>query len=268
MRSSVVVAAAICVAVALLFWRADNDGRAAPRGRLILNQGFGGSHLDRSVWGTCYWWRRSGCTIASNNELEAYFPGQVRSRRGVLSLIADRRDSPGQGGRVFPYASGMISSGPRAGSRRPKFAFRYGRAEIRARVPTGKGLWSAFWLLPASRVSKPEIDVFEIYGDQPSVANLHLHFRDHNGREHAPGKEVADSRLRAGWHTFSVDWRPGSLVWRIDGVRRWRVRGRAVPRTKMYLIANLAIAGESSGPPDAATRFPSSFKIDYIRVWR
>ena len=234
-------------------------------GRLAFHEEFSGRRLDRRRWNRCHWWARRGCTIASNNELEWYLPRQVRVRGGRVRLVAEQRSVRGSDGETYPYRSGMISSGPPFDSSRPRFSFRYGRAEIRARIPVGRGLWSAFWLLPVTRESKPEIDVMEVLGHRPRTVEMHLHYRD--------GEEVRQRghewrHLSPGWHTFGIDWRPGRLAWLVDGKVRWRVRGEAVPSERMYLVANLAVGGDWPGPPDSATRFPSSFDIDWVKVRR
>lgn len=254
------------VAVVVVVPRADVAVSPAPSTtRALLSEEFSGASLDRSRWNTCHWWARDGCTIASNDELEWYLPEQVRVGDGRLRLVAERRDVRGSDGREYPYASGMISSGPPDDSSPPRFAFQYGRAEIRARVPSGRGLWPAFWLLPADRKSKPEIDVVEILGHEPDTVLMHLHpgpFRKSRG-ERWRGEGIAE-----GWHTFAIDWRPRRLTWLVDGVARWRVRGRAVPREPMYLVLNLAVGGDYPGAPDDSTPFPSEFVVDYVRVWR
>src|SRR5688572_7470079 len=89
-----------------------DPGPAAAVSNGTLREEFRGQHLDRRVWNTCHWWADRGCTIASNEELEWYLPGQVRLRDGRLRLVAERRPARGADGRVFPYRSGMISSGP------------------------------------------------------------------------------------------------------------------------------------------------------------
>ncbi len=236
--------------------------------RLVLREDFGGTRLDARRWRRCHWWARGGCTIASNGELEWYVPGQVRVHGGALRLVAQRGPVRGSDGRVYPYRSGMISSGPGPGSSAPRFAFRYGRAQIRARVPRGRGLWSAFWLLPANRRSKPEIDVMEIRGGHPDTVEFHVHWRGSGGATRQRGRSWRQAGLRRGWHTFAIDWRPGRLTWLVDGRVRWMVRGRAVPRTRMYLVADLAVGGEWAGSPDDSTRFPSALVIDSVRVWR
>jgi beta-glucanase (GH16 family) len=236
--------------------------------RLLFHDEFHGHRLAGSRWVTCYWWATRGCTLAGNHELESYLPSQVRVRDGTARLVAERRAVRGSDGRRYRFASGMISSGPRPGSHKPKFAFRYGRAEIRMRVPQGRGLWSAFWLLPATRRSKPEIDVMEIVGQRPSVVEMHLHSRGRDGRERVQGLKWRQPSLVRGWHRFGIDWRSGRLDWLVDGVVRWRLRGDTVPRRRMYLVANLAVGGDLPGPPGASTHFPSGLRIDWVRVWR
>ena len=249
----------------------DNDvatGDVAGAGgqRVLFEDGFDGRHIDQSTWNTCFWWADKGCTIATNNELQWYLARQVRAGDGVLRLVATRRPAGGSDRPAHPFVSGMISSGPPHHSRIPKFAFRYGTAEVRASIPHGKGLWPAFWLLPASRRSKPEIDVMEVRGQAADTVGMNFHYRTAGGRVIDRGRSWTDPALASGWHTFAVDWRPGKLVWLIDGVPRWHLSGPAVPDERMYLVANLAVGGDWPGPPDSSTRFPTDFKLDYVKV--
>jgi beta-glucanase (GH16 family) len=269
MRKAALLVGPLALAAAGLALAAGGDHRASSaRPRLILREEFAGRRLNRHRWNTCHWWATRGCTIASNHELEWYLPGQLRVRHGIARLVAERRTVHGSDGRVHPFASGMISSGPRPDSHKPKFAFRYGRAEIRMRVPHGRGLWAAFWLLPANRRSKPEIDVMEIVGQRPTVVEMHLHYRGRGGGERERGAKLRQRSLGRGWHRFGIDWRPRRLAWLVDGVVRWRLSGDAVPRRPMYLVANLAVGGDLPGAPGASTRFPSALRIDWVRVWR
>jgi beta-glucanase (GH16 family) len=134
-------------------------------------------------------------------------------------------------------------------------------------VPAGRGLWPAFWLLPANQRSLPEIDVMEILGDKPATVHMHFHYRGRGGRPVDKGNTWTSPGLAAGWHRFAIDWRPGVLRWLIDGTERFRITGSSVPDVPMYLVANLAVGGDWPGSPDRETPFPSVFKIDYIRVW-
>lgn len=237
---------------------------AASRGgtKTLFADEFRGRNLDLGKWRRCHWWATGGCTIATNHELEWYRPGQVRVRDGTLELVAERRETTGADGKRYPFVSGMVSSGP-SNERGPRFAFTYGRAAIRARLPRNAGLWPAFWLLPADRRSEPEIDVVEMQSDEPTTATMHLHYRQ-DGRERSLGDRAHG--VGPGWHTFAIDWRPGRLTWLIDGRDRFRVRGDMVPSEPMYLVANLAVS-RTPAPTDA-TPSPAVMQVDWIRVTR
>ena len=231
-------------------------------GRLALADDFDGTTLG-STWGTCHWWGPTGCTILTNDELEWYRPAQVTVRDGLLRLTAEP-GSVDAHGRHFPYVSGMVSSG-RGGDRpadRARFAFTYGRVEVRFRIPRGTGTWPAIWMLPVTNEERPEIDLLEVRGDAPDLPAMTLHPEAGKRRR----REVRTADLSTGWHTVTLDWAPGRLVWSIDDVERFRVIGAAVPSEPMHLVANLAIGGDA-GPPTASTPFPATFLIDRVRVW-
>lgn len=247
---------------------ADNSVHSEAGLKLVFDDEFPGSRLDRSRWSTCYWWARRGCTIASNHELEWYLPGQVGLSGGAARLVAERRRVHGSDGRTYRFVSGMISSGPTPTRREAKFAFLYGRVEARMRVPAGAGLWSAFWMLPADQSDLPEIDIMETHGQTPSIVRMHLHYAGPGGGERVESPRWTLPSPATGWHRFGIDWRPGRLDWLIDGVSRGHVTGAAVPHVRMYLIANLAVGGDPIGPPNRLTRFPSALAIDWVRVWQ
>lgn len=232
-------------------------------GRLVLTDDFSGTTLGPS-WGTCHWWATpQGCTILTNDELEWYRPSQVTVRDGLLRLTAEP-GSVDAHGRHFPYVSGMVSSG-RGGERpedRPRFAFTYGRVEVRFRIPRGAGTWPAIWMLPVTNGELPEIDLLEVRGQTPDLPAMTLHPTS-GARQR---REVRTADLSTGWHTVTLDWAPGRLVWSIDGVERFRVTGAAVPSEPMHLVANLAVGGDA-GAPNGSTPFPARFLIDRVRVW-
>jgi beta-glucanase (GH16 family) len=164
----------------------------------------------------------------------------------------------------FHYTSGMVTTGPPRWRTRPKFAFTYGYVEARMRLPAGRGLWPALWLLPADQGSRPEIDIVEVLGHDTDRARFHYHPRGGDSLGH----HWAGPDLTAGWHRFAVDWRPGEITWIVDGRARWRVRGPAVSREPMYLVLNLAVGGDWPGAPDGATAFPARMEVDWVRVWQ
>lgn len=249
---------------------------SAPEGQsgtwmLLFADEFDGAALDSSRWVTCYWWDTGGCTNKGNQELEWYQPENVIVGDGMLTLRALDKPIAAPDGETYPYTSGMVTSGRVvADTATPaRFVFQYGYVEMRARVPRGKGLWPAFWLLPANHSSKPEIDVMEILGSDPSTVHMTIHYLDENGGRDNSGESWTGPDFSEGWHTFAVDWRPDAVIWYVDGVERYRYTdAQHISHTPMYLLANLAVGGDWPGSPDAGTPFPSDFVVDYIRVWR
>jgi beta-glucanase (GH16 family) len=269
------------LAALLLLAAAGLPGRAAiadhrPHGqdgewRRIFADSFTGTRLDRNKWTTCYWWDEGGCTNLGNRELQWYQPGNVTVVDGHVRLRAQRQRVVGINDTAFPYTSGMITTGP-ARYRAPegaKFDFQYGYAEMRAWVPRGKGLWPAFWLLPSSYNSTPEIDVMEVLGQAPHVLQMHFHYRDKNRSLFSVGNGATVGDLSTGWHIYGVDWQPDRIIWYLDGKEQWRYENKAaIPREPMYLLVNLAVGGEWPGAPNNATQFPADYLIDYVRVWQ
>jgi beta-glucanase (GH16 family) len=228
--------------------------------RLIFTDEFPGTELDRSKWRTCYpWFRTTGCTNHGNPEMEWYLPEQISVKGGVLHLTARHTATEGydaQGHlREFAYRSAMVAT---AGL----FDFTYGRVEFEARAPRGRGLWPTLWLLPTDESSTPEIDVMEAYCED--VWQVFLTYHGING--YTPQQIVLVNDISSGWHSYSLDWRPDSLVWYVDGRRVFSV-DQNVPHEPMYLIANLAVSGTPPHKPDATTPDTAQFEVASVRVW-
>ena len=239
--------------------------------RKVFGDEFDRSSLGRGRWTTCYWWDDDGCTNSGNNERQWYRRGNVSVDDGVLRLTARRQAVRGSDGRIYPFTSGMVTTGRSTDrlSKPPRFGFRYGRVETRMRLPEGQGLWPAMWMLPVSHRSDPEIDVVEVLGHTPRLVRSHFHFTDEDGRERNPGNGLRLPDTTATWHRYTLDWTPEQLVWYVDGRRTWTFkREQYVPDKRMYLIFNLAVGGDWPGPPTAATSFPAAMVVDYVRVWK
>ena len=161
-----------------------------------LAEEFNGSSLDSSSWSTCYHWfnaQYQGCTNAGNNELEWYKSSQVSVGNGHATLTAMNTSTTGvvedsQGNDVvknFPYRSGMISTGGSQWMDTAKRTMLYGYIEARIRVPEGRGLWPAFWMLSADYGWPPEIDIMEILGHDTSTTHMNLHWNDAGNHQQA-----------------------------------------------------------------------------------
>jgi len=240
---------------------------------LLFSDDFEGTTLDESRWNPHYWWHdeEDGCTIVPNNELQWYQPDDVLVSNGILRLRAQKRPIVTCGGETYNYTSGVITSGADdwAHPAGDKFAFTYGYAEARLKMPLGQGLWPAFWFLPCDQEWPPEVDVMEFLGDRPSITHMTYHYLDDSGNYAEQGDWwVSPHDFSAEWHTFGLDWRPDAMIWYVDGVERYRYTDqRRIPSEPMYLVLNLAVGGDWPGPPDASTVFPSYFEVDYVKVW-
>lgn len=227
--------------------------------------------LSAEKWTRCYWWDDDGCTNLGNEELQWYMPDNVIVSDGNLVLRAKEESVPGHEGKTYEYTSGMITSG-RGYDERPepdRFATTYGYFEIRAKAPAGKGLWSAFWLLPSTHQSKPEIDVLEVLGHRPDFLEMHVHYRDEEGTSQSSGSESRVEDMSEDFHVIGVDWQPDAIVWYFDGEEKWRYTVEEnISKEPMYILLNLAVGGVWPGAPEEGTVFPADYLIDYVRVWK
>lgn len=156
----------------------------------------------------------------------------------------------------------------------------YGRIEVRAKLPEGRGVWPAIWMLGTniSQVGWPacgELDIMEFVGHEPDVVHFNVHTRGYN---HAIGKGRG-SRLSlpdaaANWHVYALNWSPERLVFLLDGKTGFTLEndGTGVDSWPFdapeYLILNLAIGGAWGAEKGVdESIFPQQFLIDYVRVY-
>jgi len=194
-----------------------------------------------------------------NGELQYYAPDDVYSHEGSLRLRSQYRYYAG-----LSFTSGHIES--------TNFQ-RYGRIDIRAKMPGTRGLWPALWLLPAARDWPPEIDILELLGHEPNTIHMSNHWGPltdgkspwelgQTATNHFTGPDFTQD-----FHLFSLEWSADSLVWFIDDTLRF-VSKSGIPHEAMYLIMNTAIGGFWPGSPDATTTFPQYHDIDYVRFYQ
>lgn len=234
--------------------------------RVLLDENFDSGRLDTSVWNTCHWWDKEGCTIASNDELEWYRPERVEVADGALRLTAGPKRFEASDGKTYDFTSGMVTTGPTPEDDNAKVAMTYGTVEARFKAPAGKGLWPAIWLLPANQESRPEIDILEMIGQDPGELILHFHPEDRDADSPSKRVRLKGSDLASDWHTVGLRWTPNKLVYLLDGKPVFTVTGKQVPSEPMYLVMNLAVGGAYPGAPDETTSFPATFEIDYVRM--
>jgi beta-glucanase (GH16 family) len=245
--------------------------------QLTFSDEFEGKTLDLSKWKLSDLW--SNQTYPGNDEKQCYVPEGVSQSDGFLLLVARRSVTPPSACKGAAsdrqYTSGMITT---AGCNRYEtwesckhlrsFAQTYGYFEIRAKLPKGRGFWPAFWLLPKDGSWPPEIDVMEALGHMPSTIYNTYHYLDSAGAHQKPGNPYNGHDFTSSFSTFGIDWRPGLLIWYVDGRETFRFSSPDVTSKSMYLLLNLAVGGIWPGDPDQSTTFPSSMSIDYVRVYK
>jgi beta-glucanase (GH16 family) len=228
----------------------------------------------RSNFGYAPLQHRGSRTLGSNGEMQVYsdrgFRGTAAATLGIdpfrivngtLEIIGDKAPE-----HVKPfiynyeYTSGLITT---------QFSFSqvYGVFEMRARLPHGRGLWPTFWLLPKDRSWPPEIDIFEILGQEPTVLHTNAHSKA-TGTHTNAAEVIRVADMSADFHTYTVDWQKDEIRWYFDGVEVARAPTPADMHKPMYILANLAIGGNWVGRPDKSTHFPAILTIDWIRAYR
>lgn len=202
----------------------------------------------------------------ANNELQAYVANACTVHDGCLYIQAQKQDGTykvDKHDKVLHYTSGLLDT-------KHRFAVKYGRFDIAFKVPAGKGLWPAFWLLPETGKWPPEIDWMEILGDKPNILYTTNHFGAHlDGKhpQHGPKVYEAQPDYSQEFHKLTGVWNENEITCYIDG-KKTSVSHDGVPHEKMYMILNLAVGGDWPGAPDAETPFPSNMMVDYVRVYK
>lgn len=160
----------------------------------------------------------------------------------------------------YDYTSGLITT-------EPTFSQKYGYFEMRAKLPEGKGLWPAFWLLPTDKSWPPEIDALEFFGGANSRGEGGV-TRYHWGAIGGQGGWVdVGVDLTKDFHNYGVEWTQSELIYYFDGKEIARAPTPSSANKPMYMLANLAVGGSWVELPTSATKFPAELQIDYIRAY-
>jgi beta-glucanase (GH16 family) len=231
--------------------------------------------FDGPALNTAAWSHQNGDGCPSlcgwgNNELEYYTdrPDNLFFQDGKLVIEAKREDF---GGKSYT-SSKILTSG--------KKTFKFGRIDIRARLPKGKGIWPALWLLPQDNVyggwpRSGEIDLMELVGHEPNKVYGTLHYGPGPGStQTSRGYTLPSGNFSDEFHVFSVEWKQDQIKWYVDNnlystVNRADIGSLNWPfNEQFFLIFNLAVGGNWPGNPDATTYVPQWMIVDYIRVYQ
>ena len=247
--------------------------------RLVWSDEFDAAQLDPEEWfyetgdGSQYGFGQSGKTPGwGNNELQYYLPDSVQLVDGVLQITARRESAEG-----YNFTSGRINT-------QDRFAFKYGRIEASIKLPSGQGLWPAFWMLSQDSpygewAATGEIDVVEAVNLDGTGGN-DIFGTIHFGGEF-PANTSAETRytpsvdVTEDFHTYAFEWDEFEMRWYFDGVlykveNSWFSSAGAYPAPfdqPFYLLFNLAVGGNFPGSPDGSTPLPATLEVDWVRVY-
>ncbi len=299
-QRSVITAALIALLAAAGVWPyLDAGTRDAAPWKLIWGDEFDGKELDRTKWdfdlGNGFFNYDANVWIGGwgNGELQYYTrePDNAFVKDGMLHVRALKESLHG-----FGYTSAKLRTRKRDGS--SLFATKYGKIEFRAKLPTGKGVWPAVWMLPEKEkfggwAASGEIDILEVKGHEPTKVHGTLHFgsRWPANAQATKAYTLPDNGTIADFHVYTLEWEPSEFRWAVDGKvyatqSFWWSSSKtdknkgAKPSKEaelnpwpapfdqpFYLIINLAVGGQFPGNPDKTTPFPAEMQIDYVRVY-
>ncbi|MDD5528637.1 MAG: family 16 glycosylhydrolase [bacterium] len=199
-----------------------------------------------------------------NNELEYYTsrPQNVTIQNGNLLIIAKKEVYNGAN-----YTSARLKT-------EGLETWTYGKFESKIKLPIGKGIWPAFWILGQSvgQIGWPkcgEIDIMEHINTEPLIyATMHW---DNSGHKQSGSYTSCDVRQ---YHIYSIEWSAKAIEWFLDGNKFFETNiANNIDSTEelhlpFYVILNLAVGGNWPGNPDGTTPFPDTMFVDYVRVYQ
>ena len=270
--------APLCTVLVLIWlfqgcFTGKNASVIAGKKRLVWSDEFGYTGLpDSSKWG---YDRGNGCPDLcgwGNNEQQFYTVSRLENARvenGYLTIEARQEAMGGN-----PYTSARLVT-------KQKGEWLYGRIEVRAKLPAGRGIWPAIWMLPTEWTyggwpRSGEIDIMEFVGYLPDTVFSTIHTDRFNGMKNTQ-KSVGQFTNTASdqFHVYAMDWDADKIDFYYDGLKfhtfsnlREGVGVWPFDRA-FYLILNIAVGGNWGGKMGVDTSiFPQKMLVDYVRVYQ
>ena len=253
-----------------LYFPVDNTGYSTPTTypgyTLAWSDEFSGNEVNASNWtfelGNNGW---------GNNELQNYTNSSENAFVSAGNLIIEARLQNGGGSN---YSSARMIT-------KNKKVFKYGRIDLRAKTPKGKGIWPALWMLGNNidAVNWPacgEIDILELLGQEPNKIYGTMHWGANFNNHSSKGSSytLASGSFDQQFHVYSIIWKLDSIKILIDDLQyvsfsKSDVGSAPYPfNSDFFFIFNIAVGGNWPGSPDNNTAFPQRLVVDYVRVFQ
>ena len=253
-----------------LYYPVANAGYSTPNTypgySLTWGDEFNGKDVNTSSW-TFETGNNNGW---GNSELEYYTDRSQNVFVSEGNLIIEARAEPYN---TFKYTSTRMIT-------KNKKMFKFGRIDIRAKMPKGKGIWPALWMLGNNidQVSWPacgEIDILELLGHEPNKIYGTMHWGTSSATHGSKGTSytLPTSSFDQQFHVYSLIWKQNDIRVLIDDQDYLHVTSTDVPGTypfnnDFFFIFNIAVGGAWPGSPDNTTVLPQRMVVDYIRVFQ
>jgi beta-glucanase (GH16 family) len=202
----------------------------------------------------------------ANQEVQIYTTSNARRENGILVIEARKSDAKITSSRVTTEG---------------RHTWTYGRFEVKAKLPTGRGTWPAIWMLGANhrQVGWPacgEIDIMENVGFDPDVIHANIHTKAYNHvMKTGRGDKITIPKPYEAFHVYSLEWTAQKMDFFVDGKKYFTYANDktgvdAWPFDQpQYLILNLAIGGSWGGQEGVdESIFPQKLEVDYVRVYQ
>ena len=199
----------------------------------------------------------------------AYDTETARVSNGVLIIEAHKKWHLG-----MPYKSARVVT-------RGRGDFLYGKIEVCAKLPKGRGIWPAIWMMPTEQKyggwpSSGEIDIMEMVGFEQDIIHMSVHTESFN---HKIGTHKTSYAYLKGasdeFHIYSIEWYPDKIYFLLDGKEYFRFTKmgdnyKVWPfDQKFYIILNIAVGGTWGAAKGIDNSiFPQRMEVDYVRVYK
>lgn len=242
---------------------------------LVWSDEFDGTSLNTANWNYEY-----GAGGWGNSELQYYTDDadNISVSGGILTITAE--NDPNYNGSGANFTSARITT-------RNKQYWTYGRMEARIRLPQGRGLWPAFWMLDNNNINWPvngEIDIMEYRGDLVNKSSAAVHYGDYSPNNLHDGSDyyLPSGNFYDDYHIFAIEWEVGEIRWYVDG-NLFKTETES-PYTlnppsnhsetwpwdnDFFIILNMAVGGWYTGTTnenDIELTKPT-LEVDYVRVY-
>jgi beta-glucanase (GH16 family)/uncharacterized cupredoxin-like copper-binding protein len=239
-----------------------------------LNENFDGNKLNEKVWRHETWWHG-----LLPGQTQRYSKDNTIIEGGQLKFKTEKRRGHQNDDPKLPqmdYTTGHIIS-------YDKWTQKYGYFEARIKLPTARGQWPAFWMMPdrgpaagpegwkreSTRDSGMEIDILEHLTEWgPGRNNVAVHWDGYDKDHKSWGtSNVYFGPTPDGFHLFGVLWEPGKLTWFIDGKKTVEWKNERVGSVPAYLLLNVQMGGWATKDVDEAG-LPDYTVVDWVRAWQ